>query len=87
MPPDLPTTIFDRSRPRYRLFDLTEEPDGRDMVWFEVGVDNTPGEEVAPDLAGRLFDYVAARPWKANFYGAYRKNRKATLYEPLVLGK
>jgi hypothetical protein len=78
---------FDRSRPRYRLFDLTEEPDGREMVWYEVGVDNTPGEEVSADLAGRLFDHVAAQPWKHLFYAAFRKNRKATIYEPLVLPK
>jgi hypothetical protein len=85
VPPNIPATIIDRSRPRYRLFDLSDEPDGRMLVWCVVGADNTPGAEVSPELATDLFAYIAAQPWKHLFYQAFRKNRKATLYEPLVL--
>lgn len=81
--PDFPTAIFDRSKPRYRLFDLSDEPDGRMVVWCEVGADNTPGAEVSPKLATALFAYIAAQPWKHLFREAFLKNRKATLYAPL----
>lgn len=74
---------MDRSKPRYRLFDLSAEPDGRSFVWCEVGADQTPGEEVSPELAIKLFDHIAAQPWKHKFYAAFDKNRKATLYDPL----
>jgi hypothetical protein len=53
VPPNIPATIIDRSRPRYRLFDLSEEPDGRMLVWCEVGADNTPGAEVSSRACDR----------------------------------
>lgn len=74
---------MDRSRPLYRLFNLTEEPDGRAAVWFHVGVDNTPQAEVSPALSARLFYYVECQPWVDLFWNAFSTNKKATLYEPL----
>jgi hypothetical protein len=71
---------FDRSRPIYRLFDLSDESDGRPLVWCEVGADNTPGAEVSPEIDKVLFAFIEAQPWKHLFYEAFRKNRKATIY-------
>ena len=74
---------MDRQRPRYRVFDMRDEQDGRPFVWCEVGVDFTPGNEVSPAVAEALTSYVNAQSWADLFWAAYVKNRKATIYEPL----
>lgn len=74
---------MDRTKPRYRLFDLTDEADGRPMVWHTVSADNTPGDEVPEEIAYDLFDHLELQPWRYLFWQAFAKNKKATLYEPL----
>lgn len=53
------------------------------MIWYEVGVDNTPGVEVSTQIALELFRAVETQPWGHLFWRAFETNKKATLYESL----
>lgn len=69
---------FDRSKPLYRLFDLETEDGAR--AWHVVGADNTPGDCLTEDETIRLDAYLAAQSWAPQFWEAFAKNKKATIY-------
>jgi hypothetical protein len=75
---------YDRTKPRYRLFDLSEEADGRPMVWFVIDPDNRVGKETTPDQSKALMNLLNISVWKDGFWRAFKRNKKATIYAPMI---
>ena len=68
---------IDRTRPLYRLFEM----DDGSQEWWTVDASNMPGDRVGPGPDESVLSlWVACQPWHDDFYAAFEKHRKATIY-------
>lgn len=74
----------DRSEPRYRLFDLSDQEDGRSMVWYHMAEEALITNEASAEESEALYALVESSFWRDGFWRAFSRNMKATIYRPMI---